>query len=247
MTSSSTGTSPYCSNRPPHRNMFSTNMVKEVDDPKHLSVFLSRNGTTRKDVTERLRKARKHVNTLHHFWRHTGLPLHWKLRTYNAVFVPMIVYSMESAAFTQPDLHRIVTHRASARCTEYLPRFYTKVLAPDQPATSNQQRREQSSQPPRTHHIDRAQLTLFGHVLRARKKCLERSCCFTKSIHHRDCVLGSGLRRGRPKYTGRSSTPCRHGTGYMTSLTLQHKDTRSSFLLLFSFTGWLSTNDFGVG
>ena len=97
-------------------------MVKEVDDPKHLSVFLSRNGTTRKDVTERLRKARKHVNTLHHFWRHTGLPLHWKLRTYNAVFVPMIVYSMESATLTQPDLHRIEAfHSQSLRKMHRVP------------------------------------------------------------------------------------------------------------------------------
>ena len=43
----------------------------------------------------RLRKARKHFGTLHHFWRHAGLPMYWKLRSYNAVFVPMIVYCME--------------------------------------------------------------------------------------------------------------------------------------------------------
>ena len=42
-------------------------MVKEVDHAKYLGIFLSRNGTTRKDVTECLRKARKHLNTLRHF------------------------------------------------------------------------------------------------------------------------------------------------------------------------------------
>ena len=52
------------------------NKVREVERAKFLGIFLSRNGTTRKDVTERLRKARKHFNTLRHVWRHTGFPLH---------------------------------------------------------------------------------------------------------------------------------------------------------------------------
>ena len=93
----------------PHRTTSTTNldMVKEVEHAKYVGVMLSRNGAARKDVTERL-----HFKTMHHCWRHTGPPLHWKVRIHNAVFVPMITFGMDSAAFTHPDLHRIEAFRA---------------------------------------------------------------------------------------------------------------------------------------
>ena len=50
-------------------------MVKEAEYARYLGVILSRNGSSLKDVTERLRKARKHFGTIHHFWRNTGLPI----------------------------------------------------------------------------------------------------------------------------------------------------------------------------
>ena len=160
--------------------------IKEVEHAKYLGVVLSRNGSCRKDVTERLAKARKHFNTLHLFWRHTGLPLHWKLRIYNAVFVPMLVYGMESTALTQADLHRLESfHSKALRKMHRIPAtFYTKVLDSSQPTTSNQQLRQHASQPPLTHYIHRAQLKLFGHILRAPAKCLERDCCFTSAFHY---------------------------------------------------------------
>ena len=67
-----------------------------LEHAKYLGVILSRNGSSKMDVTERLKKARKHFATLHHVWRHAALPIHWKLRIYNAVLLPMIVYGMES-------------------------------------------------------------------------------------------------------------------------------------------------------
>ena len=56
--------------RNPVRNLTGEE-IKEVERAKYLGVMLSRNGSCRKDVTERLAKARKHFNTLHHFWRRT--------------------------------------------------------------------------------------------------------------------------------------------------------------------------------
>ena len=58
-------------------------------------------------MTTRLAKARNHFKTLHTFWRHTGLSVAWKRRIYNAVFVPMIAYGMESAGLTTADRHRL--------------------------------------------------------------------------------------------------------------------------------------------
>ena len=100
---------------------------------KYLGVMLSRNCSSRKDVSERPAKARKHFNTLHHFWRHT-------FRIYNAVFVPLVVCGMESAALTQADLHRLESFNSKAlRKMHRIPAtFYRKVLDSSQPTTSNQ-------------------------------------------------------------------------------------------------------------
>ena len=57
--------------------------IKDVEHANYLG--LSRNGSSQKDVTERLAKARKHFNTFHHFGGTQGF------RIYNAVFVPMLV------------------------------------------------------------------------------------------------------------------------------------------------------------
>ena len=70
-------------------------MVKEAEQAKYLGVMLSRNESNRKDVTERLGKARKHFGPLHHF-----------CRTQVAVLDPMMDYGMESASLTSQDLHR---------------------------------------------------------------------------------------------------------------------------------------------
>ena len=73
--------------------------------------------------------------------------------------------------------------------------FYTKVLAPEQPTTTNKQSREQSSQLSLTRYMHKAELKLFGHVLRAPETFLERNSCFTKSFLYRGRVVVSGIRR----------------------------------------------------
>ncbi|CAE7861948.1 ODA1, partial [Symbiodinium sp. KB8] len=67
---------------------------------KYLGVTLSSDGSTNKDITTRLVKARKHFYALHQFWGNTDLTLKWKLRIYNAVFIPLVTYGLESAALT---------------------------------------------------------------------------------------------------------------------------------------------------
>ena len=132
--------------------------IKEVEHAKYLG--LSRNGSSRKDVTERLAKARKHFNTFYHFGGTQGF------RIYNAVFVPMLVYGMESAALTQADLHSLESfHSKALRKMHRIPAtLYTKVLDPSHPTTSNNQLRRQTSQPPLRHYIHRAQFKLLDHI-----------------------------------------------------------------------------------
>ena len=77
---------------------------------KYLGVTFSSDGPTHKDIVTRLAKARKHFHALHQFWRNTDLTLKWKLRIYNAVFIPLVTYRLESAALTKGDYNRLEAH-----------------------------------------------------------------------------------------------------------------------------------------
>ena len=72
----------------------------------------------------------------------------------------MIMYGMESAALTQPDIYRIEAFHSQSfrKMHRVFATFYTKVLAPEHTTTANQELRKQSSQPPLTHHMHKAQL-----------------------------------------------------------------------------------------
>ena len=69
--------------------------------------FVSSHGSSHRDVLTRVAKTRKHFNSLHQFWRNTDLTLKWKLRIYNAVFIPLVTYGLESAALTKGDFDRL--------------------------------------------------------------------------------------------------------------------------------------------
>ena len=225
-------------------------MVKEVEHAKYLRVIISGNGSSCKDVTERLRKARKHHGTLHHFWRHTGLPIHWKLSIYNEVFVPddclwhgiggpQQPEPAPNRGFPRPELQKNA-HSIPSTC-------YTKVIAPDIPTTTNQQLKEQTSQPPLAHHIHRAQLKLFGHILRAPEQCLERNCCFTKAFVYRGGVVGEGLRRGQPRihWVEQCAAQACHWIQQLPDPPRSRPP--NSLLHLSNFTGWLYAVHVGVG
>ena len=74
---------------------------------KYLGVTLSSDGSSHRDVLTRVAKARKHFHSLHQFWRNTDFTLKWKLRMYNAVFIPLVTYGLESAALTKGDFDRL--------------------------------------------------------------------------------------------------------------------------------------------
>ena len=74
---------------------------------KYLGVTLSSDGSSHRDVLTCVVKARKHFNSLHQFWRNIDLTLKWKLRIYNAVFIPLVTYRLEAAALTKGDYDRL--------------------------------------------------------------------------------------------------------------------------------------------
>ncbi|CAE7374522.1 jockey\pol [Symbiodinium natans] len=163
---------------------------------KYLGITISSDGSSHKDVLTRVAKARKHFNSLHQFWRNTDLTLKWKLRIYNAVFIPLVTYGLESAALTKGDLNRLEAfHSQSLRkILHFKSTYYTEVLNPTARTYTNQEVRTLTSQPPLTHHIHKAQLKLFGHSLRSHPNSIERNCCFTSAFQYRGGMVGAGLR-----------------------------------------------------
>ena len=117
---------------------------------KYLGVTLSSDGSSHRDVPTRVAKARKHFNSLHQFYRNTDLTLKWKLRIYNAVFIPLVTYGLESAALTKREYDRLGAFH------------YTEVLNPTARTYTNQEVRALTSQPSLTHHIHKAQLSFSG-------------------------------------------------------------------------------------
>ena len=118
---------------------------------KYLGVTLSSDGSTNKDITTRLVKARKHFYALHQFWGNTDLTLKWKLRIYNAVFIPLVTYGLESAALTTTsDDNRLEAfHSQSLRKILHLKStYYTQVLQPSARTYTNQEARFLTEQPP---------------------------------------------------------------------------------------------------
>ena len=158
----------------------------------------------------------------------------------------MLTYVMESASLSQHDLHRLEAfHSKALRKMHRIPAtFYTKISEPTQPTTTNQQLREQTSQPPLTHHIHKAQLKLFGQILRAQDKCLERDCCFTKAFIYRSGTPGDGLRKGRPRTHWAEQALL--GIGSKNSTPILHRHILISLLHIYIFTGWLPVATVGA-
>ncbi|CAE7032094.1 pol [Symbiodinium natans] len=125
---------------------------------KYLGVTISSDGSSHKDVLTRVAKARKHFNSLHQFWRNTDLTLKWKLRIYNAVFIPLVTYGLESAALTKGDLNRLEAfHSQSLRkILHFKSTYYTEVLNPTARTYTNQEARQEESS------MENSALQFFG-------------------------------------------------------------------------------------
>ena len=83
----------------------------------------------------------------------TDLTLKWKLRIYNAVFIPLVTYGLESAALTTSDYNRLEAfHSQSLRKILHLKStYYTQVLQPTARTYTNQEVRFLNEQPPPSH------------------------------------------------------------------------------------------------
>ena len=92
---------------------------------------------------------------------------------------------------------KLSTHSACAIYDTSKAPTTQRFLTPQPAPTKNQKVRALTKQPTLSHHIHKAQLKLFGHILRSHPNSIERNCCFTSSFQYREETVGAGLRPGR--------------------------------------------------
>ena len=153
------------------------------------------------DITARIQKGRSGFKQLHKFWRHTNISTAWKLKVFNTVFVPMLTYSMESAALTEKNLHRLDAFQAQClrKILNHKATYYTTVLNPTATTYHNTDIIKEANTPTISQHIQKLQLKFLGHVLRGSQDDLHTQICFTAAWVYRGGLKGDGLRRGLPK------------------------------------------------
>ena len=163
--------------------------------------MVTSDGSNHTDVRARINRGRAGFAKLHKFWRHTDISTAWKQRVFNAVFLPMLTYGMESACLTQASLQSLDAFQAQRM--RYIHNikstYYTKVLNPTTTTHSNAQVLHIAKTPTISQHIQHLQLQYLGHILRGNPDSLETDVCFTQAMVYRGGMKGDGIRKGHPK------------------------------------------------
>ena len=72
-----------------------------------LGVILTAHHTNSQEVSARISKANLYFKCLHSFWRGLGISTQWKRKVFDSIFIPQLLYGMESASLTATDEHRL--------------------------------------------------------------------------------------------------------------------------------------------
>ena len=113
-------------------------------------------------------KAKAGFKTLQRFWTNNNITKKWKLRVFQACFVPVLTHGVESASIAPADHRALVGVQAQCLRSIYNIKstYYTKVLDPHATTYTHMQVIQQAKMPTITATIHKAQLKFFGHVLR---------------------------------------------------------------------------------
>ena len=109
------------------------------DEVKYLGVFLDASSSNRRTTSYRISQAVS-SKLLKPLLGHKSLPPSWKLTVYRSVVQSILLYAMESAQLTAPQLTRIdhVHFKALRRIFGIKSSFYHRVLNPSRADCSNQ-------------------------------------------------------------------------------------------------------------
>ena len=87
--------------------------IKTVQQAVYLGGLLHSGAESKPEVTRRLGEARRTFKLLHKCWAHAGISKSRKLRLFDAIVVPQLLYNLESLWILQSDHNRINSFQAS--------------------------------------------------------------------------------------------------------------------------------------
>ena len=173
--------------------------VKRKQQVKYLGAILTADARSTPDVRARIAKATAGLEKLNKFWQHTDIDTAWKIKIYIAVFIPMILYGMESAHLTPQNLQQLDTfhYKAMRKIYKIKTTYYTQIINPTAHTYKNKDIEAMSNIPPLSQTALSLQFKFLGHILRCSSTDLEQNICFTTGLASR--AQDSSQRRGRPR------------------------------------------------
>ena len=169
---------------------------------KYLGVFLDSTGTSHKNVSFRITQAIHSSKLLKPLLSHSSLPPSWKLTVYRSIVQSILMYAMDSAFLSPPQLTRLnaVHFKCLRRVFKIKSSYYHRVLSPSDAECSNEYlsglafSSKRVLSPSQIYSHDR--LRLLGHILK-HTDSIEYSVTFMPSGAYR--FIQGPNRVGRPR------------------------------------------------
>ncbi|CAE8697317.1 unnamed protein product [Polarella glacialis] len=173
--------------------------VKRKAQVKYLGAILTADARSTADFRARIAKATAGLEKLNKFLQHTDIDTAWKIKIYKALFIPMILYGMESAHLTTQNLQELDTfhYKAMRKIYKIKTTYYTQIINPTAHTYKNKDIEAMSNIPPLSQTALSLQFKFLGHILRCSSTDLEHNICFTSGLASR--AQDSSQRRGRPR------------------------------------------------
>ena len=172
------------------------------DEVKYLGAYLDSLSNNRKNVSYTVSQAMTASKLLRPLLAHRALPPSWKLSVYRSIIQSILLYAMESAQLTPPQLTRLnhVHFKSLRRIFRIKSSFYHRVLNPTDEECSNAYLASLSYDSSRvvtpSQIFSQNRLTLLGHLFR-HPDSLEYSSTFMTSGQYR--FTRGPNRVGRPR------------------------------------------------
>lgn len=153
-------------------NTPSGGQINKAESMGHLGATLQESGKVTKELGRRLGMAWADFRKLLQLWNHVSLPLNQRVRVFNAVIAPQLMYGLSSSWLTVAEKRRLDGFQA--RCLRRVLRIPSAFIS----RASNKMVLRKAGEKPFSSHLLKQQLLLFGKVARAPDTDVLRSLTF---------------------------------------------------------------------
>ena len=110
------------------------------NEVKYLGVFLDSTGSSNRNVSFRITQAIHSSKLLKPLLSHSSLPPSWKLTVYRSIVQSILMYAMDSAFLSPPQLTRLnaLHFKCLRRVFKIKSSYYHRVLSPSDAECSNE-------------------------------------------------------------------------------------------------------------